>query len=213
MTLSEPFSNVIFLSSVFDSIRDSAGRFWTMVAHYHGQVWNAAQLPGLSAPPKHGSTLPGHSFRCLYDQDPSALVENIRKRQVKAPRSTFVTPAFCTPASNCEVSRNVQSHPKLGSSWKALPWSRSSAPLESRDLYVWATQAGAELDLMARIQSKRYGFEFQICRCTRHTALLQLPFETVFGTSLDNLSRPQEYSFDDKISVFPLDSIRALPPL
>jgi predicted AAA+ superfamily ATPase len=187
-------------------------RFWTMLAHYHGQVWNAAQLA------RSLGTSENTARRYLDILSGAYMIrilppwfENIRKRQVKAPkvylRDTGVLHALLQLRSHTDV----QSHPKLGASWEGFALEQVIGALESPDLYFWATQAGAELDLMARIQSKRYGFEFKYADAPGTTRSMHIAIQDL---SLEHLwviyPGHQEYSLDDKISVFPLDSIPRL---
>ena len=187
-------------------------RFWTMVAHYHGQVWNAAQLA------RSLGTSENTARRYLDILSGAYMIrilppwfENIRKRQVKAPKVYLRDTGVLHALLQLRSLTDVQSHPKLGASWEGFALEQVIGALESRDLYFWATQAGAELDLMARIQSKRYGFEFKYADAPGTTRSMHI---AVRDLSLEHLwiiyPGHQEYSLDDKISVFPLDSIPGL---
>jgi predicted AAA+ superfamily ATPase len=105
----------------------------------------------------------------------------------------------------------VQSHPKLGASWEGFALEQVIGVLESRDLYFWATQAGAELDLLLRIRGRQYGFEFKYADApgttrSMHIAVQDLALEHLWVIYPGH----QEYSLDNKISVFPVDSIPRL---
>ena len=187
-------------------------RFWTMVAHYHGQVWNAAQLA------RSLGTSENTARRYLDILSGAYMIrilppwfENIRKRQVKAPKVYLRDTGVLHALLQLRSLTDVQSHPKLGSSWEGFALEQVIGALESRDLYFWATQAGAELDLMARIQSKRYGFEFKYADAPGTTRSMHI---AVHDLSLEHLwviyPGHQEYSLDNKISVIPLDSIPRL---
>jgi len=187
-------------------------RFWTMVAHYHGQVWNAAQLA------RSLGTSENTARRYLDILSGAYMIrilppwfENIRKRQVKAPKVYLRDTGVLHALLQLRSLTDVQSHPKLGASWEGFALEQVIGALESRDLYFWATQAGAELDLMARIQSKRYGFEFKYADAPGTTRSMHI---AVHDLSLEHLwviyPGHQEYSLDNKISVIPLDSIPRL---
>lgn len=187
-------------------------RFWTMVAHYHGQVWNAAQLA------RSLGTSENTARRYLDILSGAYMIrilppwfENIRKRQVKAPKVYLRDSGVLHALLQLRSLSDVQSHPKLGASWEGFALEQVIGALESRDLYFWATQAGAELDLMVRIQSRRYGFEFKYADAPGTTRSMHI---AVRDLSLEHLwiiyPGHQEYSLDDKISVFPLDSIPRL---
>lgn len=105
----------------------------------------------------------------------------------------------------------MQSHPKLGASWEGFALEQVIGALESRDLYFWATQAGAELDLLARIRGRQYGFEFKYADApgtsrSMHIAVQDLSLEHLWVIYPGD----QEYSLDNNISVFPVDSIPRL---
>lgn len=187
-------------------------RFWTMVAHYHGQVWNAAQLA------RSLGTSENTARRYLDILSGAYMIrilppwfEDIRKRQVKAPKVYLRDSGLLHALLQLRSLSDVQSHPKLGASWEGFALEQVIGALESRDLYFWATQAGAELDLMVRIQSRRYGFEFKYADAPGTTRSMHI---AVRDLSLEHLwiiyPGHQEYSLDDKISVFPLDSIPRL---
>ena len=187
-------------------------RFWTMVAHYHGQIWNAAQLArslGTSenTARRYLDILSGaYMIRIL-----SPWFENIRKRQVRAPKVYIRDSGILHALLQLRSLSDVQSHPKLGASWEGFALEQVIGALESRDLYFWATQAGAELDLLVRIRGRQYGFEFKYADApgtnrSMHIAVQNLSLEHLWVIYPGH----QEYSLDNKISVFPVDSIPRL---
>ena len=187
-------------------------RFWTMLAHYHGQVWNAAQLArslGTSenTARRYLDILSGvYMIRIL-----PPWFANIRKRQVKAPKVYIRDSGILHALLQLRSLSDVQSHPKLGSSWEGFALEQLIGGLESRDLYFWATQAGAELDLLARIQGRQYGFEFKYADApgtsrSMHIAVQDLSLEHLWVIYPGH----QEYPLDNNISVFPVDSIPRL---
>jgi predicted AAA+ superfamily ATPase len=187
-------------------------RFWTMVAHYHGQVWNAAQLA------RSLGTSENTARRYLDILSGAYMIrilppwfENIRKRQVKAPKVYIRDSGMLHALLQLRTLSDVQSHPKLGASWEGFALEQVIGALESRDLYFWATQAGAELDLLLRIRGRQYGFEFKYADApgttrSMHIAVQDLALEHLWVIYPGH----QEYSLDNKISVFPVDSIPRL---
>ena len=187
-------------------------RFWTMLAHYHGHIWNAAQLArslGTSenTARRYLDILSGvYMIRIL-----PPWFENIRKRQVKAPKVYIRDSGILHALLQMRSLSDVQSHPKLGASWEGFALEQVIGALESRDLYFWATQAGAELDLLARIRGRPYGFEFKYADApgtsrSMHIAVQDLSLEHLWVIYPGH----QEYSLDNNISVFPVDSIPRL---
>ena len=160
-------------------------RFWTMLAHGHGQLLNASEL--------------GRSFgvadttiRRYLDILAGAFVVrvvqpwhvNISKRQVKAPRLYLRDSGLLHGLLGLETRRHVEAHPKLGASWEGFALEQVVARLEARsdEVFFWRTHTGAELDLLVGPESWRLGFEFKRSstpRVTRsmHSALADLGLE------------------------------------
>ncbi len=137
-------------------------RFWTMIAHYHGQIWNASEL-GRSL----GSS--EHTARRYLDILAGAFMvrvlppwfENLKKRQVKAPKVYLRDSGLLHALLQLESRRDVRGHPKLGASWEGFAIEQILNALDTRDAYFWATHSGAELDLLVLRSGKRLGFEFK----------------------------------------------------
>jgi predicted AAA+ superfamily ATPase len=139
-------------------------RFWTMLAHYHGQTWNASEF--------------GRSFgvsdmtvRKYLDTLTSTFVirqlqpwrENIRKRQVASPKVYVSDSGILHALLGLPTMRDLTGHPKLGASWEGFAMDQVVTRLGARpeECYFWATHAGAELDLLVIRGRKRLGFEFK----------------------------------------------------
>ncbi|HSB06224.1 MAG TPA: ATP-binding protein [Thermodesulfobacteriota bacterium] len=184
-------------------------RFWTMIAHYHGQVWNAAHLArSLGASEntarRYLDILTGaYMIRIL-----PPWFGNIRKRQVKAPKIYVRDSGILHALLQLRTLADLQSHPSLGASWEGFALEQVIGGLESRDTYFWATHAGAELDLLVRIAGKHYGFEFKYADAPRGTRSMYVAIQDL---SLAHLwviyPGDQEYLLDDKISVIPIGSV------
>ncbi len=187
-------------------------RFWTMIAHYHGQVWNAAEFArslGTSENParRYLDILAGtYMVRIL-----PPWFENISKRQVKAPKVYVRDSGILHTLLQLPTVADVQGHPKLGASWEGFALEQLLTMLESRDAYFWATHSGAELDLLVMIGGKRHGFEFKYSDAPGHTrsmsvAIRDLELEHLWVVYPGN----QEYPLDAKSSVIPASSIPIL---
>ena len=141
---------------------DSMRRFWTMLAHHHGQLWNASEF--------------GRSFgvadttvRSYLDKLTDALVvrqlkpwhENIGKRQVRAPKVYVRDPGLLHALLNLPTQRDLENHPKAGASWEGFIIDQILQQLEARpdECYFWRTHTGAELDLLVVRGRHRLGFE------------------------------------------------------
>jgi hypothetical protein len=187
-------------------------RFWIMIAHYHGQVWNGAQLArslGTSenTARRYLEILAGaYMIRVL-----PPWFENLRKRQVKAPKIYLRDSGLLHALLQLTTVVDLQSHPKLGASWEGFALEQVIAALGNRDAYFWATHGGAELDLLVRIAGKHYGFEFKYADApgttrSMHVAIQDLRLEHLWVVYPGH----QEYSLDDKISVISIDSVPVL---
>ena len=139
-------------------------RFWNMLAHYHGQVWNASEF--------------GRSFgvsdttvRNYLDILSAALVvrqlqpwhENISKRQIKSPKVYLSDPGILHALLNLRTLRDVEGHPKLGASWEGFVIDQITKRLGAgvEECFFWGTHAGAELDLLVVRGQVRLGFEIK----------------------------------------------------
>lgn len=139
-------------------------RFWTMLAHYHGQVWNSSEFArsfGVS-----DKTVRNY-LDVLSDTFMVRLLrpwhENISKQQVKSPKIYFRDSGILHFLSAVEDFVQLQTHPRCGASWEgfALEQTIQMTGAEDDQCYFWATHQGAELDLLLVRGGKREGFEFK----------------------------------------------------
>lgn len=157
-------------------------RFWTMLAHYHAQVWNGAEL---------GRAFGGAATtaRRYLDLLTSAMVirqlspwfENMSKRQVKSPKVYLTDSGLLHTLLGITTQDELAGHPKIGASWEGFALKEVVARLGARpeECFFGAMHSGAELDLLVVRGARRVGFEFKYTaepRLTRsmHTALADL---------------------------------------
>jgi len=139
-------------------------RFWAMVAHFHGQTWNAAEFAR-----SLGSSEP--TARRYLDLLTGAYVvrqlppwfENIAKRQVKAPKIYVRDSGLLHALLALRTRQHLMEHPKYGASWEGFAIEQVLSLLRPPEAYFWATYAGAELDLYIVRDGERLGFEM---KCT-----------------------------------------------
>ncbi len=137
-------------------------RFWTMLAHYHGQVWNSSEI-AKSLAVSHSTT------RKYLDILTGGFVvrqvqpwfENVGKRIVKAPKIFIRDSGIFHSLQNITEWNALESHPKLGASWEGFVIEQLLDWLDERRAYFWSTYQGAELDLFALQNGKRWGFEIK----------------------------------------------------
>ena len=187
-------------------------RFWTMMAHYHGQIWNSAELArSLGASENTARNYLDILAGAFMVRVLPPWFENIGKRQVKSPkvflRDSGILHAFLQFGTLSEL----QSHPKLGASWEGFAVEQVIDLLETRDAYFWATHGGAELDLLLMLNGKRYGFEFKYQDAPRRTRSMLIALEDL---GLERLwvvyPGSREYALDDSTDVIPLTAIPGL---
>jgi hypothetical protein len=139
-------------------------RFWKMLAHVHGQAWNATEFArsfGMSdfAVRRYLDILSGLFLLRLLQP----WHENIGKRQVKAPRVYFADSGMLHAILGIRDLAELEIHPRLGASWEgfAVGQVMELPALHGSEWFFWRTHTGAELDLMAVRGRHRIGFEFK----------------------------------------------------
>ena len=135
-------------------------RFWSMVAHYHGQIWNAAELARALA-------INESTVRRYLDLMSGVFMlralppwfENLGKRQVKAPKVYVRDSGLLHTLLGIPNQRDLEHHPKVGASWEGYAVEEVLKALQPDEAYYWATHNGAELDLLLFKRGRRIGIE------------------------------------------------------
>ena len=185
---------------------DTLRRFWTMMAHYHGQTWNAAELArsiGSSEPTarRYLDLLAGaYMVRVL-----PPWFENTGKRQVKAPRVYLRDSGMLHTLLELATPRDVERHPRLGASWEGFALGQALDCLGASNAYYWAAHGGAEVDLLLHAHGRRYGFEFKHTDApggtrSMHAALRELKLERLWVV----YPGEKRYPISDRITAFPV---------
>ena len=149
-------------------------RFWTMLAHCHGQTWNASELGramGLSDKTVRGylDLLTGtYMVRQLQP-----WFENLGKRQVKAPKVYFRDSGLLHSLLDISTRHQLLGHPKVGASWECFAIEQVLQAFEPAQPCFWSTHGGAELDLVFLHQGRRLGFEVKFTEAPRVTASMR----------------------------------------
>jgi hypothetical protein len=165
-------------------------RFWTMIAHYHGQLWNGAEL-GRAFGVAHSTV------RNYLDLLTSALVirqlppwhENVSKRQVKSPKIYISDSGLLHGLLDVRTQRDLEGNPKVGASWEGFALAETIHHLGAKqpECYFWATHGGAELDLLVVRGSTRLGFEFKRTSSPKATRSMHTVLEDLGLDRLDVL--------------------------
>lgn len=184
-------------------------RFWAMLAHYHGQVWNASELArsmGVREPTvRHYLDILSGLYLVRQLQP---WHENMRKRQVKAPKIYFRDSGLLHALLDISMERDLQIHPKIGASWEGFIIEEILKVLSPEQAYFWATHQGAELDLLLFLRGKRYGVEVKRADAPRVTpsmrnALADLKLEKLLVFYPGDTA----YDLDRRIRVLPWKTI------
>ncbi|MFM7214696.1 MAG: ATP-binding protein [Verrucomicrobiota bacterium] len=172
------------------------GRFWTMVAHYHGQVLNLAELARAlgSSEPTARRYIDILSGTYVVRQLPPWF-ENLKKRQVRAPKVYIRDSGLLHALLGITDPVGLQSHPKLGASWEGFCIEQILSLCGERDAYFWGTHAGAELDLLLTHRGQRLGFEFKFSDRPGTTKSMRIALQDL---ALDQLYvvHPGEHTFE-----------------
>ncbi len=162
-------------------------RFWMMLAHYHGQVWNASEF-ARSFGVAHTTVqryLDLLTATFMVRQLP-AWHENIGKRQVKAPKVYFRDSGLLHALLDLGGG-TIESHPKVGASWEGFALDAVVARLGAlpEECYFWAAHSGAELDLLVVHGNVRLGFEFKRTTAPAPTRSMHVALEDLRLSRVD----------------------------
>ncbi len=184
-------------------------RFWAMLAHSHGQIWNAAPIAsslGVSEPTirKYLDILTGVFM--VRQLQPWHV--NIKKRQVKSPkvyiRDSGILNSFLELKTEAEVLR----HQTCGASWEGFVIEQLIRTLEIDHPYFWATHQGAEIDLVFHKGGRMYGVEIKRADAPSMTPAMRIALEDL---KLERVvviyPGKKRYSLHKKIEAVPMDEI------
>jgi hypothetical protein len=157
-------------------------RFWSMLAHYHGQVWNSAEFArafGVSDKTVRHYLDTLHAAQVVTVLPP--WHENIRKRQVKSPKVYVRDSGVLHGLLGVRERRDLDRHPKVGASWEGFLLRQVAQHLgaTAEECFFWATHSGAELDLLWVRGRRRWGFEFKRTSSPKLTSSLKAAIETL----------------------------------
>jgi predicted AAA+ superfamily ATPase len=186
-------------------------RFWSMVAHYHGQVWNAAE-PARSL--GIGETTVRRYLDLLCDlfmvRSLPAWHANLKKRQVKSPKVYFRDFGLLHHILGIRDEGELLRHPKCGASWEGYVVEEVLRATEPDAAHFWATHQGAELDLLLTVRGKRYGVECKRVDAPRMTPSMRIALEDL---QLERIAvvypGPRRYPLAERVEAVPLPEAAA----
>lgn len=174
-------------------------KLWSMLAHYHGQVWNASEISrslgeAHTTVKRHLDILTG----ALMVRQLPPWFENLGKRQVKAPKVFLRDSGVLHTLLGAHSFAMLESHPKLGASWEGFVIEQILRRTGERQAFFWATPAGAELDLLVFARGRRLGFEVKYSDAPRPTKSMSIA--------------AQDLRLDSLLVVYPGDTSYPLRP-
>lgn len=189
-------------------------QFWTILSHYHGQVFNASELArsmNLSSPTiqRYLDILSG----TFIIRQLQPWFYNTKKRIVKSPKIYFRDSGLLHVFLSIDSKTALNGHPKLGASWEgfALEEFISFHKLSEQECFFWGLHTGAELDLVFQKSGKLYGLEVKYSDAPKmtksmHSALAELNLERLFIL----YPGKDAYKLDKKIEVIGIEALSAL---
>lgn len=184
-------------------------RFWMMLTHNHGQIFNASEL-GNSLDLSHNTIkkyldiLTG-TFMMRQLQP---WHENIAKRQVKSTKVYFRDSGIYHSLLGISTQQMLLTSPKLGASWEgfALESVIRHLDVDAEDCYFWGVHNQAELDLLVIKGTRRLGFEFKHSKAPKLTSSMQMALEHLKLDALTVIyAGDKPFKLSQEITCLPLD--------
>jgi predicted AAA+ superfamily ATPase len=184
-------------------------RFWTMLAHYHGNIWNAAEPArslGVSVPTvrRYLDLLSG----LFMTRQLAPWHENLSKRQVKAPKVYLRDSGLLHQLLGIRSLRELLAHPKCGASWEGYVVEQTLETVQPDEAYFWSTHTGAELDLLLFKDGRRLGVEIKRTDAPALTPSMRIALRDL---QLDYLTvlypGSRRYELAERVSVVPFATL------
>jgi len=187
-------------------------RFWTMLAHYHGQTWNSAKLArAMGVSDKTARSYLDILTGTFLVRQLSPWYVNVGKRQVKSPKVYLRDTGLLHALLGLTDWDTLLAHPGVGASWEGFVLEQVIQVLRLSQAYFWATHGGAELDLLFFHNGSAYGVEVKFQEAPQVTRSMRIALETL---GLEHLwvvyPGVHAYPADEKISMLPLSAIESL---
>jgi len=138
-------------------------RFWQMLAHLHGQLWNASRLAagfGVSAPTVQHYLDILEATLMLRRLPP--FQANLGKRLVKSPKVYLRDSGILHALLSISSLNDLAGHPVVGASWEGWVLEQIAQLIAPQwQLSFYRTAAGAEIDVVAERGNRKIGFEIK----------------------------------------------------
>jgi predicted AAA+ superfamily ATPase len=184
-------------------------RFWTMLAHYHGQTWNAAE-PARALGVSESTTR--RHLDVLTDAFMIRQLQpyhvNIRKRQVKAPKIHVRDSGLLHQLLGIDTLNTLMTHPKVGASWEGFVIEQVLMAVDHDEAYFWATHQGAEIDLVLVRGGELLGVECKRTDAPRMTASIRSALRDLKLARVVVLyPGAKRYPLGDRVEAVPLQTL------
>jgi uncharacterized protein len=184
-------------------------RLWMMLAHYHGQIWNASEV-GRSLGEAH-TTVRRHLdilTGAFVVRELQPWFENVGKRQIRSPKIYIRDSGILHALLGLAGFAALEGHPKLGASWEGFALEQAILSAGERNAYYWATQGGAELDLLLAVKGKRVGVEAKYSDAPRLTKSMSVAMQDL-GLRKIYVVYPgvHRYTVGKNVEVLPLSEL------
>lgn len=189
-------------------------RFWAMLAHYHGNIWNAAEMGrslGINETTarRYLDLLSG----VFMVRQLQPWFANLGKRQVKSPKVYFRDTGLLHYLLSIQTKIDLRQHPKLGASFEGYLIEEILRSHRNDSAYFWATHTGAELDLLLFKKQRKLGFEIKMSDAPRLTQSMRVAMDDLQLDSLTILyPGPRTYLLAKSIRVLPFKEFLKTPP-
>ena len=187
------------------------GRFWNMIAHYHGGIWNAAEF----ARSLGSSETTARNYLDLLSgawavRQLQPWFENLGKRQVRSPKVYVRDVGLLHALLDLETHDRLMGHQKAGASFEGFVIEQVLSLLRARDAYFWATHQGAELDLLVMHKGQRLGFEVKLSESPTVTKSMRIALEDLsLARLLVVYPGPKSFPLDAKIEAVAVSDLPA----
>ncbi len=186
-------------------------KFWIMLAHSHGKIWNASPFAaslGLTHPTvrKYLDILTG----LFMVRQLQPWYANIKKRQVKSPKIYIRDTGLLHALIGINTEQELPRHPICGSSWEGFVIEEIIRSVEPHDVYYWATHQGAEIDLVFFKGGKMYGVEVKRADAPTMTKSIETALECLDVERIAVIyPGTRRYSIHKQVDVVPFDEIQS----
>jgi len=184
-------------------------RFWTMAAHYHGQIWNHAAIAGAM---NIGEKSVRRYLDLLTDLYMLRQLQpwhaNLKKRQVKSPKVYFRDTGLLHYLLGVRTEKELWTHPKCGVSWEGYAIEESLKAVQPEEAFFWATHQGAEIDLVLVKDGRMLGVECKRVDAPRLTPSMRIALDDL---KLERIAvvypGAKRFPLAERVEAVPLDAL------